>query len=253
MSLDITRILSGWPFEPGQITARRVRGEDGRDLIQLRLDLGLLQMEATGRPDGQRPHGYESLLEYHQDRLERHREEKGTEQGFELDERDCDLLRSEAVMYYHRYLAEFVLEDYGAVERDTQRNLRVMDFCASHAADPADRHVLEQYRPYVIMMRTRARSAIELGHNRPKSALAAIQRGTAEIEAYLERYGQGESASNSAELAVLRALAKEAESRIPVDPVLKIRQALDKAIKEERYEEAASLRDQLRKASGQAE
>jgi excinuclease UvrABC helicase subunit UvrB len=135
-----------------------------------------------------------------------------------------------------------------------------MDFCASHAADPADRHVLEQYRPYVIMMRTRARSALELGHNRPKSALAAIQRGIAEIEAYLERYGQalgapggGESASSSAELAVLRALAKEAESRIPVDPIRKIRQALDQAIQEERYEEAAALRDQLRRASGQAE
>ena len=86
MSLDITRILSGWPFEPGQITARRVRGEDGRDLIQLRLDLGLLQMEATGRPDGQRPHGYESLLEYHQDRLERHREESDAGAGNEAVE-----------------------------------------------------------------------------------------------------------------------------------------------------------------------
>lgn len=253
MSLDITRILNGWPFEPGQITARRIRGEDGRDLIQLRLDLGLLQMEASGRPDAQRPHGYESLLEYYQARLDRHREETGSERGFELDERDCELLRAETVMYYHRYLAEFVLEDYPAVERDTQRNLRVMDFCASHAADPADRHVLEQYRPYVIMMRTRARSAMELGHNRPKSALAAVQRGIAEIEAYLERYGQGESAANSAELAVLRALAKEAESRIPVDPILKIRQALEQAIKDERYEEAAALRDQLRKASGQPE
>ena len=38
MSLDISHILEDWPFEPGKVTARRVRGDDGRDKIQLRLD-----------------------------------------------------------------------------------------------------------------------------------------------------------------------------------------------------------------------
>ena len=253
MSLDITRILQGWPFEPGQVTARRIRGDDNRELIQLRLDLGLIQMEITGRPDGQRPHGFESLLEHHEQQLERYREQHGGEAGFQLYERDCEMLRAEAVMYYHRYLAEFVLEDYESVERDTRRNLRVMDFCLAHAADAGDRHALEQFRPYVIMMCTRSRAHIELGHNRPKAALAAIQRGIREIEAFLERYAPSEqAAANSAELAVLHALAKEAEARIPVDPVRQLRTALDQAIQEERYEDAAALRDQLRKL-GQTE
>ena len=88
----------------------------------------------------------------------------------------------------------------------------------------------------------------EVGEPRYREVEKAI------IDRVLSRdFRAGERLPNSAELAVLRALAKEAESRIPVDPVLKIRQALDKAIREERYEEAASLRDQLRKASGQAE
>ena len=68
MSLDISRILEDWPFEPGKVTARRIQGDDGRAKIQLRLDLGLYQMEATGRPDGQRPHGCDTLLAYYEQR-----------------------------------------------------------------------------------------------------------------------------------------------------------------------------------------
>ena len=65
MSFDITDILRDCPYEPGQMSARRITGRDGFDKIQMRLDLGLLQMEVTGSPDGIRPHGCESLLEYH--------------------------------------------------------------------------------------------------------------------------------------------------------------------------------------------
>ena len=37
--------------------ARKIVGEDGKEKLQVRLDLGLLQMELNGRPDGERPHG----------------------------------------------------------------------------------------------------------------------------------------------------------------------------------------------------
>jgi len=249
VNLDISHILKDWPYKPGQVTARHVRGEDGKEFIQLRLDVGLLQMEATGRPDGQRPHGYESLLAYYEERLRRHKEERGIEEGFVLDERDCELLRAESLMYYHRYLAEFVLEEFEAVERDTRRNLRVMDLCAAFAAESSDRHVLEQYRPYVVMMLARARAQIQLRNNRPKGALAALDQGVKDIEAFFKRYGHLEMSPNSGELAVLRAMAKEVEARIPVDPISKLKKALRKAVQDERYEEAAGLRDQIHRAT----
>ena len=44
MSFDISDILADWPYEPGQISARKITGDDGKEKIQLRLDLGLLQM-----------------------------------------------------------------------------------------------------------------------------------------------------------------------------------------------------------------
>src|SRR5438552_3756040 len=68
-SKDITPVLKGWDYESGTINVRKINGVDGMPKLQMRLDLGLLQMEMSGRPDGARPHGYESLLEYHEDQL----------------------------------------------------------------------------------------------------------------------------------------------------------------------------------------
>ena len=250
MSLDIGNILSEWPYEHGQVSARRIRGNDGRDKIQMRLDLGLLQMETDGRPDGQHPHGFESLLHYYEHQREEHVQRGKSDASFELDERACELLRNESTMYYHRYLAEFILEEYGAVVRDSVRNLQLMDFVNRHASEESDRHVLEQYRPYVLMMRTRAAALLALRDNRPKAALSAVREGIAGITAYYRRFEREEAVGGSSELAILRALAKEIEGRIPVDPVKKVRRKLARAVKEERYEDAATLRDQLRQLTG---
>ncbi|MHC4983940.1 MAG: UvrB/UvrC motif-containing protein, partial [Planctomycetota bacterium] len=177
MGLDIGKTLQDWPYEPGQITVRKIRGDDGREKIQLRLDLGLLQMETTGRPDGKRPHGRESLLSYYEQRLQDHKDSQGGDEGYSLDESDCEKLRGEAVMYYHRYLAEFVLEDFAGVERDTARNLMLLDFFNSYAAEESDRRAMEQYRPYIVMMNTRARGQLSLGDGRPRAALAIVKLG----------------------------------------------------------------------------
>src|SRR5205085_8857252 len=66
MSLDLNTILKDWPHETGTIKVRKVAGLDGREKLQLRIDLGVLQMELSGRPDGTRPNNCESLLAYHQ-------------------------------------------------------------------------------------------------------------------------------------------------------------------------------------------
>ncbi len=253
MSLDISSILKDWPYEPGQVTARKIRGDDGHEKIQLRLDVGILQMESAGRPDGRRPHGFESLYDYHAHRLEQHIQERGAPDGFDLDERACEELRAESVMYYHRYLAEFVLEDFEAVERDTNRNLRLFDLCRTYAREESDRFVMEQYRPYVIMMNARARARISLRENRPKSGLAAVRQGIASIQSFYHDLGQDKLAAASTEIAVLRGLAKEAEAKIPVDPMRQLRQKLNKAVRQEHYEEAAALRDEIRRLGGERE
>ena len=246
MSLDIGHILKDWPYDQAQVSARRIRGDDGTEKIQLRLDLGLLQMEGTGRPDGKRPHGCESLLVYY----EHLRDRCGEDDEFELDEQACERLRNESVMYYHRYLAEFILEDYETVLRDSIRNLRLMDFVARYAAEQSDARVLEQYRPYVLMMRTRAAALLALRENRPKAALAAVREGLQDIEGFHERFGESRRRNGAAELAILRTLAKEIEAHIPVDPIKSVKRKLALAVKEERYEDAIVLRDRLRHLTG---
>src|ERR1700749_1851799 len=43
-SKDITPLLKGWDYEPGTINVRKVTGLDGTPKLQMRQDLGLLQM-----------------------------------------------------------------------------------------------------------------------------------------------------------------------------------------------------------------
>src|SRR4249920_1718041 len=126
---DISPILKGWDYEAGAINVRKIPGFDGKEKLQMRLDLGVLQMEMTGRPDGQRPHGFESYLDFVEEQLANYRKDRGDEEGFSLRGDQCMELREEALMYYHRYLSLFILGDFPSVVRDTARNLRVLDLC----------------------------------------------------------------------------------------------------------------------------
>lgn len=51
-SKDLTPILRDWPYSADRITARKIIGRDSTIKIQLRIELGVLQMEPIGRPDG---------------------------------------------------------------------------------------------------------------------------------------------------------------------------------------------------------
>ena len=61
---DIDQLLKNWPYEPGEVSARLVRASNGREVLQMRVEMGLLQLETEGRPDGQRPGGADSYFDY---------------------------------------------------------------------------------------------------------------------------------------------------------------------------------------------
>ena len=248
MSKDIASILSEWPYEPGKVSARRIVGDDGLDKIQLRVDLGVLQMNAQGRPDGGRPFGFESLLEYHEHRMEEHRRDRGSDEGFLLGEEECEELRAEAVQFYYRYLSEFVLEDYPAVARDTARNMRMLDLRAKYAREESDRFLMEQYRPYILMMNARARAIIELRQDRPQVARQIMLEALAGLKRFYKKFGQEELFGASKEVTTLEELLREIEATMPEDPVAKLRHELTQAIEQEQYEAAARLRDRIAKA-----
>ncbi|MBV8232522.1 MAG: UvrB/UvrC motif-containing protein [Planctomycetaceae bacterium] len=247
MSKDITSILAGWEFDPDALRVRIVAGDDGRDKIQMRVDLGLFQMELAGRPDGLRPAGFESLLELYEARA-RAAEAEG--EDFSLDPEVCVALMREGVMYYHRYLAAFHLQRYDLVARDTERNLRLFAFVVQHAARQRDKVQFDQYRPYVTMMRTRALGLQALERDDHAAALAVIDRGVEGIRAFLRDYDQDGHEAECAELGSLLRWRREVERDRPIGPLERLEQQLTLAIATEDYEEAARIRDQLRRLQG---
>ena len=44
LSLDISGVLADWDFHPDDLQVRLITGDDGRDKIQMRVDLGVLQI-----------------------------------------------------------------------------------------------------------------------------------------------------------------------------------------------------------------
>lgn len=251
MSLDLNTVLREWPHEPGMIKVRRIAGLDGRDKIQLRIDLGVLQMEVTGRPDGQRPHGCESLLVYHQ-----HRAELAEASGdtYQLTTEECSELQQEGIQYYHRYVSLFQLSDYAGVIRDTQRNLDLFSFVDDHTERDEIVWNFQQFRPYVLMMNTRAKASILLSEGKFAAAIREIEDGRDAIVEFFQLSNFPELASKSSEIAFLEEWLQEVSSKRPLSKLEVMQREMETAIASEFYERAAELRDAIRvlKASQQA-
>ncbi len=249
MSLDLNTILKDWPHENRAIKVRKIVGLDGRQKLQLRIDLGVLQMEVTGRPDGVRPHGCESLLTYHQLRAAQKKAEGET---YELTPEQCAALQQEGIQYYHRYLSLFQINDFAGVVRDTQRNLDLFDFVAAHTERDELSWTLQQFRPYVLMMHTRARASILLAQGKFPDAMTEIQRGRDAIYDFFQRSSFPELAAKSSEIAFLNEWLQEVGAKRPLSKLEIMQREMQSAIAKELYERAAELRDKIKQLKKQS-
>jgi UvrB/uvrC motif len=243
MSLDLNTILKDWPHENGNIKVRKIAGLDGREKLQLRVDLGVLQMELAGRPDGRRPHNCESLLEYHQKRATRAAAKGET---YELTPEQCAELQQEGIQYYHRYLSLFQINDFEGVVRDTQRNLDLFTFVSEHTDRDDFSWSLQQFRPYVLMMNTRAKASILLGQGKFSEAIAEIERGRDAITDFLQQSNFPELATKSSEIAFLDEWLEEVKAKRPLSKLEVMQREMQTAIAKELYERAAELRDAIK-------
>ncbi len=250
-SEDISEIIRDWEYQPGQTSARKIRGEDGKEKIQMRVELGLLQMETEGRPDGERPYGKASLLDYHLSRLEEYRAKHGSTKGFKLNKDECEDLYREALQYYQRYLSLFSMKDYGEVVRDTERNLKAHNLGESYAVDEEYRRIFTMYVPYIIMMNGKAKALIELEKKKHNKALTEVKRGIQRIDDFFNNRGQSESSEKSEEIASLRELGEEIRKKKPVTELDRLKLELEDAVKREDFEKAAKLRDVIKNRGGE--
>jgi hypothetical protein len=249
-------------------------------------------MNAEGRPDGEAPFGFHSLLEYFEARLDGEIDEvrdeskdtskpaqpearkgKGSrksspppeqdaegespdqtrEEGsanaqaeFKLTPEDCRALREEAAQFYQRYVACLALEEFDRVIRDTTRNLRMLDLCATYAQEESDRTVLEQFRAYIIMVRARALASQAIKENELKAGVLALDEAMDSIKRHYEHVGRPKAFESSEEVRMLRSMKEALVPKLPISQKDELRQRLQRAIDTENYELAAILRDELK-------
>src|SRR5437762_1892488 len=186
MNPDITALLRDWEFQPGAVQARLVEADDGRTVVQVRVDLGLLQMEAAGRPDGTRPHGFRTFFDYLQDRADR---AERAETRFVLDEEQCEEADREFVQFYHRRVGWLALREFAKAVADADHTLAFMDFLKAHS--PSEQYTLahEQYRGFVLFHRTQAAAAEAVHRDQPEAAIDAIRDGQARLRAFFAAHG----------------------------------------------------------------
>lgn len=248
MGQDISKILEGWDFQPHELNVRVIVGDDGQEKIQMRIDLGLLQMMMNGRPDGERPFGFDSLLEYHEAESQR------LKQNYRLSADAIDDLFREAWQYYHRYLCLFHVANYPLVVRDTERNLRLFSFVRRHAKKRREQWKFDQSRPFVIMMNSRAKAMMALNQGDSNQALAEIDEGLRQIDAFLNEYNRLEQRGEYFEIDFLERWrddlceqTKPEETTLDADELSALRNYLRKAVDREDYEFAAMLRDKIKR------
>ena len=114
----------------------------------------------------------------------------------------------------------------------------------------------DQWRPYVLMMNTRAVATPLLRQQRYAEGLQAIDAGIEGIRDFLDEYNQSQRAEECVELVSLERWRDELLSKEehvaavqPENTIALLRKKLDSAIAAEEFEEAAKLRDQIRKMS----
>jgi hypothetical protein len=253
VSKDLAPILAGWDYVPDEMSVRIVPGDDGRDKIQLRVDLGLMQLEFDDRPDGQRPGGFPSWLELYE-----HQQQAAAAAGepFQLTSEGLSNLLREGVQYYHRYLSFWHLARYDLCARDTKRNLRLFGFVRAHALQERDKLQFDQWRPYVTMMHARSVATPLVESRRFTQALEAIDEGVAGIHVFLREYRQAHRANECQELQFLLGWRNEVErmrdgeSPGLLEAIDRLQADLRSAIQREDFEEAARLRDEIRRRNG---
>ncbi len=232
MELDLEQFLRDFPYEPGRLNARLVRLADGREVVQVRVEMGVLQMEADGRPD-RRP----SVLERTRERI---RHQRGRLGGGDAAE-----IRLELVQHQQRAIAFLALGESRRALADADRVLLGASLLAE-AATNAEAEWAEGARFSAIVLRTRAAAAMLATGGRGREAGALIEAGLEMLRDAADRVGIGDQFERLGDVTALRALRDMLVPQLPPAQRSELEARLRAAIQSENFELAAILRDELR-------
>ena len=234
MSQDIDAVLSAWPRQADEVQTRLIAAGDGREVLQIRIDLGLLQLEVSDRPDGERPHGFPTYFAYLKSLAERRNK------PLVLNEQQCAEADREFVQYYHRRVGWLSLRRFDSAVADADHTLAFMDFVRDHSPAEEYTRAHEQYRGFVLFHRTQAAAAAAVEREKPEEAIDEIRAGLN----HLRSQPGSENETESEMIQTLERMEQSLREMHGIDATL--REQLERAIAAEEYEAAARLRDALR-------
>lgn len=234
---NIDDLLNDWQFSAGQILVRQIQGADGRDLLQMRVDMGIIQMEISGRPDGTKFEDSDTYYDY----LASLSFAEG--ESFQLDEDRCSEIDREFYQFYHRRICWLTLKRYEEAAKDAQHTLALMDFSSAYAPDAEWALLHEQYRPFVMFHKIQALALIKLEETDPEGAIQLIDEGLKDLEVVFEKHDAAEHYDEDAFVIKLREMRESVKEHYELGPTLT--EQLADAIAAEQYELAAELRDRI--------
>jgi len=239
-SHDIDHLLKGWDYVPGEIHAREVTARDGRKVIQVRVDLGVLQLETSGRPDGTRPAGSDSYY----DHLVGILFHEGAD--YELTEEQMGEVDREFLQYYQRRICWLALRQFQKAVDDANHNLALLDLISRCAPDDEWLSTHEQYRPFILFHRTQAAALHQLEDGKgPEKAIEALNEGLKTIKDVFAEHDADELYDENE--MVQRLIQMRDALREQFDVGMTLEEQLAQAVAQEDYERAAKLRDQIAK------
>lgn len=241
MRQDIDEALANWECTPGTVQVRLIQAQDGREVIQLRVDLGILQLEVAGRPDRTRPHGCATFFDYLRKQA---RKAHRASREFVLTEEQCQEADREFVQFYHRRVCWLALHQFARAVADADHTLAFMDFVRDHSPNEEYTQAHEQYRGFVLFQRTQAAAAQAVESKNAEQAIDEILAGLEKIRAFFTAYNLEEQLEDNPMVQQLHRMAQSLRQTHGIEATLQ--EQLQQAVANEDYEVAARLRDAIR-------
>jgi len=242
---DLSHILNSWPYDENN-NVRFIKKEEGPELMQIRLPLGIEQYNLNGRPDGRKPENGDHFLEVYQKREE---VTKKSGRIFILGDEDFRALWGESLLYYYRYLILFQLGYYRRVIRDTNHNLDICLLVDQYYRSD-ERKELLQYRPYIRRINAISNAMIYLAENREDRAVEELGKGITDIEGLSQIDTEVFEFEKSRSIRVLIDVIRQIQTiytRVGKKAFkASLAEELGRAVATENYERAALIRDQLK-------
>lgn len=250
MSLDLSELLADWEHRVGEPPARVVAGRDGRAVLQMRIDMGVLQMPLDGRPDGGRYHGMTNALEFIEHEM--------AVNPSDIADADWEELAREGVQYNYRRAGlasvadqQFSSDEEAEARPNVIRALRDAEICLRNIAltrqNSGEDQETDQHQLTLIFSRARLRTQLCAIDKQFDEAVEQAMAGRRELESLLLEQGLDTDLDDDPGVSYLRELEQRIRVQHSVPQTL--RERLEMAVDQEDFEAAAAIRDELSRRS----